>query len=322
MRGKFFKYLDNDQFEIEDYPTQENDKEAVLEKNCKGETHTFTSWKDFDDIIIEGEVDHPEYRNILVIKRGGVFHCFTAIDINHMLDKKRDITNNLLDPHSIKIFKKFLDISKINILFDVDGIPVYEKIERGDFNPNAEFKLDENKDFQTLAEILVRQLQLLNLINMPPELARFSFPKPRFLFNEDKLFDYTKKVFSHPDFNPNIYFSDQSNKFGIMHPLIFWMFKLRVKSIPINEIYELIGILINHPNFNYNEKYNGKYKDTMHGKDVSKTKMGDYLLTGWLDNDARDVQTRERFKNLILSKKPRSRLDKIFGRKKYEEIID
>jgi hypothetical protein len=201
-------------------------------------------------------------------------------------------------------------------LFDTDGIPVYEKIERGDFNPNAEFKLDENKDFQSLAEILVKQLKLLNLINMPPELARFSFPKPRFLFEEDKLFEYTKKVFSHPDFNPNIYFSDQ---FGTVQPLIFWMFKLRVKSIPINEIYELTEILINHPNFNYNEKYNGKYNS----KDILKTKMGDYLLTGLLDNDARNVQTRERFKNLILSKKPKSMLDKIFGRnRKYEEIID
>jgi ankyrin repeat protein len=100
VKGKFIKY--DEQLDL---PNEEDERIKFLSENCKEETKSWFSQNSFENIINEGD-------DILVIKYGGVFHCFTKEEIDYMLRTGKDQNNSnvkeIADKNTIEIMKKFL----------------------------------------------------------------------------------------------------------------------------------------------------------------------------------------------------------------------
>lgn len=92
MKGKYLKYDHGQEILVGDKD------ENFFSKNCKGEIKSWLSHDTFEELVAEGG-------NILVMKYGGVFHCFTDDEVNLLLTSGKDQNGSLVNGDALKIMR-------------------------------------------------------------------------------------------------------------------------------------------------------------------------------------------------------------------------
>lgn len=96
IKGKFIKYDEEKRIEI----SGEKISDEFLEQNCNSVTKSWWSQDSYDQIIKEGD-------DILIVKIGNIFHCFTAPEVKNLLETRSRIFGDL-NEEAIETMKKFI----------------------------------------------------------------------------------------------------------------------------------------------------------------------------------------------------------------------